>query len=194
MNKFYAVREGRKTGIFYDWDDCKSQVSGVSKAEYKSFKTLEEAEQYLLEDTITGQDDNCIVAYVDGSYNKHTKEFSFGIVLFDNQQELHFYKKFNDIELSKMHNVAGEIKGAEAAMKYAVEHGFSKIIIYHDYEGISKWCTGEWKTNKDGTKAYKAFYDSLKSKLKVEFIKVKSHSNNKYNDLADKLAKQAIFN
>lgn len=194
MNKFYAVRKGRKTGIFYDWDDCKSQVSGVSKAEYKSFKTLEEAEQYLLEDTITGQDDNCIVAYVDGSYNKHTKEFSFGIVLFDNQQELHFYKKFNDIELSKMHNVAGEIKGAEAAMKYAVEHGFSKIIIYHDYEGISKWCTGEWKTNKDGTKAYKAFYDSLKSKLKVEFIKVKSHSNNKYNDLADKLAKQAIFN
>lgn len=194
MNKFYAVRKGRKTGIFYDWDDCKSQVSGVSKAEYKSFKTLEEAEQYLLEDTITGQDDNCIVAYVDGSYNKHTKEFSFGIVLFDNQQELHFYKKFDDIELSKMHNVAGEIKGAEAAMKYAVEHGFSKIIIYHDYEGISKWCTGEWKTNKDGTKAYKAFYDSLKSKLKVEFIKVKSHSNNKYNDLADKLAKQAIFN
>lgn len=194
MNKFYAVRKGRKTGIFYDWDDCKSQVSGVSKAEYKSFKTLEEAEQYLLEDTITGQDDNCIVAYVDGSYNKHTKEFSFGVVLFDNQQELHFYKKFDDIELSKMHNVAGEIKGAEAAMKYAVEHGFSKIIIYHDYEGISKWCTGEWKTNKDGTKAYKAFYDSLKSKLKVEFIKVKSHSNNKYNDLADKLAKQAIFN
>lgn len=194
MNKFYAVRKGRKTGIFYDWDDCKSQVSGVSKAEYKSFKTLEEAEQYLLEDTITGQDDNCIVAYVDGSYNKHTKEFSFGIVLFDNQQELHFYKKFDDIELSKMHNVAGEIKGAEAAMKYAVEHGFSKIIIYHDYEGISKWCTGEWKTNKDGTKAYKAFYDSVKSKLKVEFIKVKSHSNNKYNDLADKLAKQAIFN
>lgn len=194
MNKFYAVRKGRKTGIFYDWDNCKSQVSGVSKAEYKSFKTLEEAEQYLLEDTITGQDDNCIVAYVDGSYNKHTKEFSFGIVLFDNQQELHFYKKFDDIELSKMHNVAGEIKGAEAAMKYAVEHGFSKIIIYHDYEGISKWCTGEWKTNKDGTKAYKAFYDSLKSKLKVEFIKVKSHSNNKYNDLADKLAKQAIFN
>lgn len=194
MNKFYAVRKGRKTGIFYDWDDCKSQVSGVSKAEYKSFKTLEEAEQYLLEDTITGHDDNCIVAYVDGSYNKHTKEFSFGIVLFDNQQELHFYKKFDDIELSKMHNVAGEIKGAETAMKYAVEHGFSKIIIYHDYEGISKWCTGEWKTNKDGTKAYKAFYDSLKSKLKVEFIKVKSHSNNKYNDLADKLAKQAIFN
>lgn len=194
MNKFYAVRKGRKTGIFYDWDDCKSQVSGVSKAEYKSFKTLEEAEQYLLEDTITGQDDNCIAAYVDGSYNKYTKEFSFGVVLFDNQQELHFYKKFDDIELSKMHNVAGEIKGAEAAMKYAVEHGFSKIIIYHDYEGISKWCTGEWKTNKDGTKAYKAFYDSLKSKLKVEFIKVKSHSNNKYNDLADKLAKQAIFN
>lgn len=40
----------------------------------------------------------------------------------------------NDKELAAMRNVAGEIKGAEAAMRYAIENGFDNIAIYHDYE------------------------------------------------------------
>ncbi|MEG1361186.1 MAG: RNase H family protein, partial [Lachnospiraceae bacterium] len=55
-----------------------------------------------------------------------------------------------------------------------------------------KWCQDEWKATKDGTKAYKAFYDSIKDKVAVTFIKVTGHSNNKYNDIADELAKQAL--
>lgn len=66
------------------------------------------------------------------------------------------------------------------------------IAIYHDYEGIARWCLGDWKTNKEGTKAYKAFYDGIKDKLHVRFIKVKGHSNDKYNDMADMLAKEAL--
>lgn len=41
--KFYAVRKGKKTGIFDTWDDCKDAVSGYSGAEYKGFQTLTEA-------------------------------------------------------------------------------------------------------------------------------------------------------
>ena len=36
-----------------------------------------------------------------------------------------------------MHNVAGEIKGSEAAMQYAVDHNIPEITTYHDYEGIA---------------------------------------------------------
>ena len=50
----------------------------------------------------------------------------------------------------------------------------------------------EIKTNKEGTIEYKKFYDSIKDKLHVEFIKVKAHSGDKYNEEADKLAKAAI--
>ena len=57
--------------------------------------------------------------------------------------------------------------------------------------GIAKWCTGEWKTNKDGTIAYKKFYDKIRKKVDITFEKVKGHSGDKYNDLADKLAKKA---
>lgn len=47
MGKFYAVRIGRKTGIFKDWNICEKLVIGFSGAKHKSFKTREEAEAYI---------------------------------------------------------------------------------------------------------------------------------------------------
>ena len=38
----------------------------------------------------------------------------------------------------------------------------------------------------------KEFRDNVKDKIEVIFHKVKGHSNNHYNDLADKLAKEAL--
>lgn len=133
-----------------------------------------------------------LVAYVDGSYYSATGEFSYGVVILQNGSEYCFNEKLSDPNLASMHNVAGEIKGAEAAMRYAVEHGYQQITIYHDYEGIARWCTGDWKANKAGTKAYKAYYDSISDRLQVRFEKVKGHSGDKYNDMADRLAKQAL--
>lgn len=132
------------------------------------------------------------IAYVDGSYNTATKEYSYGMVVLADGQEITDSKKGNDSELALMRNVAGEIMGAKAAMQYAIDHGIKDLTIYYDYEGIAKWCLGEWKTNKEGTKAYKAFYEQAKSKVSISFVKVKAHSANHYNDMADALAKQAL--
>lgn len=187
-----------------NWDDCKAQVQGFSGAEYKSFPTITEAEAYMggaVKNSIQVENEGGIpvtdklnaVAYVDGSYNIATKEFSYGVVMFHDGKELHFSQKVDDRELAEMRNVAGEIKGSECAMRYAVENGCETLVIYHDYEGISKWCTGAWKANKPGTIAYKKYYEEVSSKLKVEFIKVKGHSGDRFNDVADELAKKAIF-
>lgn len=46
---FYAVRAGRKVGIYKTWDDCKRQVNGHPGAKFKGFSTLEEAQQYMNE-------------------------------------------------------------------------------------------------------------------------------------------------
>jgi len=43
-NKFYVVWDGRKPGIYTDWDHCKAQVAGVEGAKYKGFATRELAE------------------------------------------------------------------------------------------------------------------------------------------------------
>ena len=45
--KVYAVRKGKKTGLFYTWDECKDAVSGYSGAEYKGFASEDEARDYL---------------------------------------------------------------------------------------------------------------------------------------------------
>ena len=141
-------------------------------------------------DTVNGQ--NKAVAYVDGSFDKNTGKYSYGAVIFRDGRQEQFSESFDDEEMALMHNVAGEIEGSKKAMSWCLENGIEELKLYYDYEGIRAWCTGDWKTNKEGTKAYKAFYDEASKKLKVDFVKVKSHSGDKYNDLADKLAKQAL--
>ena len=46
--KYYAVKNGRKKGIYLSWEDCKEQVDGFDGAEYKSFSEIKEAEAYLI--------------------------------------------------------------------------------------------------------------------------------------------------
>ena len=77
-------------------------------------------------------------------------------------------------------------------MQYCIDQNIPKLKIYHDYEGISRWCLGEWQAAKKGTISYVSFYNKIKNKLKVKFVKVKGHSGDKYNELADKLAKKAL--
>lgn len=199
-NKFYAVKEGRLPGIYMTWEECKAQVNGYSGAVYKSFSSEDQARSFMKDsresiskNNLNPEDDpDTVMAYVDGSYGGNTDEFSYGMVILDHGREYKFSEKIVDKELAAMNNVAGEIKGAEAAMKYALDKGFRKIIIYHDYEGIARWCLGEWKASRKGTKDYKAFYDSIKDRLQVQFVKVAGHSGDKYNDMADELAKQAL--
>lgn len=220
--KYYAVRKGKTTGIFTTWEDCKKQVAHVSGAEYKSFPTEGQARAYLENTGDSSQphaaspensmlppqgnasgdaalpmyqelQPDSAVAYVDGSYRNDTKSFSYGVVFFHQGEELHLSRKVEDPSLVSMRNVAGEIKGAQASMELALERGVRSLTIFHDYEGIARWCTGEWKATKAGTQAYKHFFDSIKDRLGVRFVKVRGHSNDRYNDLADSLAKKAIF-
>lgn len=214
--KYYAVKKGKTPGVYLTWEDCKAQVDGFSGAVYKSFPTKAEAEDFAGVEKITqnsvstavenkaGDSDpeaavkrpleqGTAVAYVDGSYNVATGEYSCGVVFMVGDEEIHIARKGESEELASMRNVAGEILGAELAMRKAVELGLQRLDIYHDYQGVASWCLGEWKTNREGTRAYKAYFDSIRERLEVRFNKVKGHSGDKYNDLADELAKSAIF-
>ena len=195
--KYYAVRNGRKTGIFHTWDECKRYVTGYSGAAYKGFDNEEDAAAFLNigtnENIVCGvQNGNKAVAYVDGSYNAKNKHFSYGAVIMYKNEEYKLSQEYDDSSLAGMRNVAGEIKGAEAAMRFCIENDIREIDIYHDYEGVAKWCRGEWKANKEGTQSYVHFFRQVSEKVKVNFIKVKGHSGDKYNDMADSLAKSAL--
>lgn len=43
--KYYVVWEGKETGIFENWEECKKNIHGIKSAKYKSFKTLKEAKK-----------------------------------------------------------------------------------------------------------------------------------------------------
>ena len=197
--QFYAVKKGRVPGIYFTWADCKKNIDGFSGAEYKGFDSILEAEAFIRggtadlvnEESSTDHGSNAI-AYVDGSYNIATKEYSYGAVIFHDGREEHFSEKFNDPEMASMRNVAGEIEGSMYAMRYCLEHGIGNLTIYYDYEGIEKWCTGVWKANKAGTIAYRDYYREVSRQVQIRFVKVKGHSGDKYNELADTLAKQAL--
>ena len=188
--KYYAVRRGLTRGIYLTWEDCRKNVEDFAGADYRGFDSILEAEDFLLERN-SGDESGRAAAYVDGSYNIATKEYSYGAVIFYGGKEEHFSQKFSDPEQAKMRNVAGEIEGSMCAMRYCLEHGIAGLDIYYDYEGIAKWCTGAWKANREGTNAYREYYRTASRKVDIRFVKVKGHSGDKYNDLADKLAKQA---
>lgn len=216
---FYAVRQGRNPGIYTSWPDCQKQVIGFAGASFKGFAAREEAEEFLrggesgnglagrttapdgqtgkaseaeMDPVLLSVSTGSAVAYVDGSYYHGTGEFACGAVLIFQGKEIRFSEKYSDPDLAAMRNVAGEIKGAELVMRYCAEHGIPSLIIFHDYEGIAKWPLGEWQAKKEGTALYKKIYEELSGKVAITFRKVKGHSGNEWNDLADQLAKAAL--
>lgn len=192
--KIYAVKKGRKTGIFTTWEACKASVNGYPGAQYKSFSTAEEAMRYIQGDPapVSGlpEAESC-TAYVDGSFDQSRNAYSYGCILLYQGERTEMSKAFQGGEDVSMRNVAGELEGAMAAMDFCEKKNIRILHLYYDYQGIESWATGEWKRNKPGTIRYKNFYDSLKN-VKVIFHKVKGHSGVELNEAVDRLAKAAL--
>lgn len=191
MKKYYAVKNGRQSGIYLTWEECEKQVKGFKGAVFKSFSTQEEAEAFLHNQPVLSQEG--LLAYVDGSYNKKSQEYGYGCVLIEHQKVIAKYNgKGNHKDYLDMRNVAGEIAGAQMAIRYAIEHHYPMICIYYDYEGIEKWATQQWKARKIGTQAYRDFIQESLQKIDIQFMKVLAHSGDIYNEMADSLAKKAV--
>jgi len=199
--KVYAVRKGRTTGLFMSWDDCKAQVDGFAGAEYKSFADPAEAMVYL---GLTGEAGNVaeklpegVRAYVDGSYESASGRFSCGVVIVEtdtsgSSETTELNAAFDDPEAAQQRNVAGEIMGSKLAIDHCMANGIKKVEIYHDYEGIGAWADRKWKANNPLTQGYRDYVAEARKSMDISFVKVKAHAGNKYNELADKLAKKAL--
>ena len=198
--KVYAVRKGRTPGIYMTWDDCRAQVDGFAGAEYKSFADPAEAAVYLgIADGAAAEErfPEGVRAYVDGSYDAATERFSCGVVMVrtdaeGNVKTRELNRAFDDAEMAKQRNIAGEIMGAKMAVDFCMRQGIPEVEIYHDYEGVGKWADGLWKANNPMTQAYVRFIEKARTRMKITFVKVTAHAGNKYNEKADKLAKEAL--
>lgn len=189
--KYYAVRKGRNPGIYTSWDKCLLEVKNFKGAIYKSFKSLNEAKDFL-EDKEKEEiklDKNTAIAFVDGSYNKAKEIYGAGVYYLADSNKKEIFKTYKD-GFYKHRNVAGEVKASELAIDTALADGKSKLYIYHDYQGIAAWANGDWKANNELTQSYKKFIQEKRKEIAIFFIKVKAHSNDPNNDKADELAKK----
>lgn len=201
MSKYYAVK-GNQNKIFTDWNECQAFISenkgGGNK--FKSFHTKEEAvaflegRDYYAEKLQEDLSQGFAVAFTDGSFEESQNKYSYGVVAVSpDGKERQFSGVGNDGRFLTTRNIAGEVDGVLTAVKWAFLNGYKKLKIYHDYEGLSAWATGEWGTGSPVSVYYVKQFAKYKGVLDVVFQKVKGHSNHKYNEMVDTLAKQALF-
>ena len=143
--------------------------------------------------------------YTDGAFSSRTEMGGWGAIcvedniIIDKQSGYEPYSTNNRMELTAFLSALENIDTIETAQ--------TKVIIYTDSAYIancinqkwySNWISNGWRTsdrqpvkNQDLWTRIVALYIKNNARFKMEVIKVKSHSNNTYNEMADRLAVSA---
>ncbi|MEG0308724.1 MAG: ribonuclease H family protein [Clostridium sp.] len=202
--KYYAIKRGIDVQtnkavnniIVNTWNECLGYVKGAKGAVYKSFLTRGEAEKYLnsvnsLKKGIDEYPSNIPHIYVDGSYNTATENYGYGVVVIEKDTIIHASYGGGFAEECNQRQVNGELRASIEAVEYAIENKYKEIVIFYDYEGVCQHATGTWERNTTLSKEYYEIINKLKRKgdINIIFVKVDSHTNDLYNDVADELAK-----
>jgi ribonuclease H-related protein len=112
--------------------------------------------------------------YVDGSYTtKNPEVVGWGCVV--EGGESFGGKLLGDI--SKSHQIGGELKAAMEAINFAVSKGCLSVTISHDYVGLQKWFSGEWTAKEPCSKEYVDFVIVMQKKIIINFKKIQSNTN-----------------
>ena len=198
--KYYAIRKinSKNVNLLLDnWKECEAKIY-KHNCEYKSFKSKEEAQKYLdgnSEEVTEEQALNSdkIVYYVDGSYINNKIGWSYVAVV---NREVKAHNNGNIKETKDTsRNISGELFATLDAVASAIRMDKKEMYIVHDYQGISSFVTGAWSPKTVEAKKYTETMKGLIKEydLNIHFVKVKGHSNNEFNDLADNLAKQGAM-
>ena len=197
---FYAVKKGKIRDIFDTWELCQQQVKGFKNAQYKKFKTKQEAIDYMNEDTNIIKQVEPVEQYVycDGSCihnGKPNAKAGIGIYFGDNDtrnvSESIEGNTNNIAELVAMIRVYDIIKDTQnitivSDSKYA-------LLCVGSY---GKKCEEKGWTDIPNKELVKQLYYTYKD-TSIQFLHVYAHTNKKDihsigNQHADRLAQNSI--
>ncbi|SHI65566.1 ribonuclease HI [Mesonia phycicola] len=82
-SKFYVVWQGKQAGIFSSWAECKASITGYKGAQYKSFKTFEEAKQAFNKSYFEFKENNKNSSTPIHQLEKRAKEVNFDSINVD---------------------------------------------------------------------------------------------------------------
>lgn len=186
--------------IVNTWAECLTYVKGVKGAKYKSFESIDDAKSYLNEGNrmLKKSDENypkdCLHAYVDGSYNNSDGRYSYGVVCVKNNIVEYIESNAEkDTSEKNIRQIAGELKGALRAVEYALREKQTKIVLFHDYEGIAHHATGAWERKEESSmQYYNKMQELMSSGIEIIFVKVDSHTGDLFNELVDEKCKECL--
>lgn len=172
MCKVYAVRSGKQTGIFNTWEECQSATKGYSGAEYKSFKSMADAEQYMRGDAPLSVSLPSVGALLTFTSKLKGDVLKFTVTL---QSKLMTDVVSVETDVSGYPlSLVSDILPVVTGLYRAKSLGISEVTVVHRNEGIEAWYTGAWSANTDFTRQYAAVARSLGLVLKFERSSFKS--------------------
>ena len=184
--KFYAIKTPEESKIVMTWAECEKMTHGVKGVLFKSFATRAEAEAWIsgIEAPVPGG----LRIFVDGSFSPDYPKSGWAFVVTEDDNELARGSGLTAFD-AESRNIDGEVMASFQAMKW-LEANDKRGVICHDYEGIARWAKGEWQAKSNIAKRYVVAAQPYLHR--VQFEKVAAHTGVKWNELVDKLAKEAI--
>lgn len=185
-SKFYAIKTPTESKIVTTWAECEKLTHGVKGVLFKSFGTMAEAEAWI--SGMVAPAPGGIRVFVDGSFSPGFPYSGWGFVVTENDEEIARGSGITAFE-AESRNIDGEVMASYQAMKW-LDANNKNGVICHDYEGIARWAKGEWQAKSNIAKRYVSAVQPYLHRVKFE--KVAAHTGVKWNELVDKLAKDAI--
>lgn len=193
-NKYYAVKNGRKTGIFLSWRECQEQINQYPNQKFKAFETLEEAEAYLHDKPIVDieevKDFTCY-AYVKGIFSATKKSYAWRVAVY-----CHGKLRASLCGCGKAHletnlkHIEGEIVATKEAVDWAIGR-VQELVICYEFNGIEKWIVDRWHTNNAISTDYVKYIDEKMKLIDIKFKKVKNTTTGIIT--AKELAQKGLF-
>lgn len=131
-----------------------------------------------------------ILIYVDGSF--YNNGYGYGLAVVKNDEMI--FSDYGYIEekiFREQNNIGGELVASIKAMEWCKKNNINNVFILHDYVGVAKFANGTFKAKTPSTSYY---HNKMKQfGISPKFVKVAAHSNNKWNDVVDNLAKKGAL-
>ncbi|XP_054035987.1 ribonuclease H1 isoform X2 [Dryobates pubescens] len=201
---FYAVRKGRRTGVYRTWAECQEQVNKFPSASFKKFATEKDAWAFV-RGAVLGQEQqpepagDFAVVYTDGccSGNGRNRARAGIGVYWGPGHPLNISERLP----GRQTNQRAEIHAACKAIEQAKSQNIKKLIIYTDSKftinGITSWVdnwkTNGWRTSSGGSVINKEDFerlDKLSKDIEIQWMHVPGHAGFRGNEEADRLARE----
>ena len=138
-----------------------------------------------------------VIIYTDGACSGNPGPGGWGAILMykDNKKEISGGQKNTTNNIMELTAVIEALKLLKYPCNVSLYSDSAYVVNAFLQNWITSWKKNNWKTSgKEPVKnqeLWKELYDLTKIH-KVNFIKVKGHSDNEYNNRCDKLAREAI--